>query len=193
MLARVACSTVSTHHREPNQVWSAASQISSQSPAAATRAHLPILEPTRRAVSLHAILAATAIAPAANPPPDRAANTPPPSAAAGQRRQFPSRPLPFPKPAWSETAGCPNRGTHTQIPAAHESPAAPPDRSPHTLESSSPFFFGVRRHSLRFCGVRQAAGGSIHLSLPLQLLVIPNQRLLLVRDLLFLLCPITDY
>src|SRR6266481_5181822 len=132
-----ACSTASTHHPEPNPIASAASRISLRSPAAAKHAHLPAREPTHPAASLRAIPAATAISPTANPPPDRAADTPPPSTASGQRRQFPSRPLPFPKPAWSETAGCPNPETHTQIPAAHESPAAPPNRFPHTLESSS--------------------------------------------------------
>src|SRR5882672_4471900 len=116
-----ACSTASTHHPEPSPVASAASRISLRSPAAAKHAHLPILEPAHLAASLRAIPGATAISPAANPPPDRAANTLPPSAAVGQRRQFPSHPLPFPKPAWSETAGRPNPETHTRIPAAHES------------------------------------------------------------------------
>jgi len=104
-----ACSTASTRHREPSPIASAASRISLRSPAAAKHAHLPAREPAHLAASLHAIPAATAISLAANRHPDRAADTPPPSAAAGQRRQFPSRPLPFPKPAWSETAGCPIR------------------------------------------------------------------------------------
>src|SRR5258707_15765847 len=132
-----ACSTVSTHHPEPSPVASAASRISPQSPAAAKHAHLPAREPAHPAASLHAMPAAIPIFLVANRHRDRAANTPPPSAAAGQRRQFPSHPLPFPKPTWSETAGCPNSETHTRIPAAHGSPAAPLGRSPHTLESSS--------------------------------------------------------
>src|SRR6266404_881191 len=132
-----ACNTASTHHPEPTPIASAASRISVRSPAAATRAHIPNREPAHLAASPHAIPPATAIFLVANPPPGPAADTPLLSAAAGQRRQFPSRPLPFPKPAWSKTAGCPNPETHTRIPASHESPAAPPGRSPHTLESSS--------------------------------------------------------
>src|SRR6267142_4651233 len=110
-----ACSTASTHHPEPNPIASAASRISLRSPAAAKHAHLPILEPAHLAALPHAMPTAIAIFLVANRHRDRAANTPLPSTAAGQRRQFPSHPLPFPKPAWSETAGCPNLETYVQI------------------------------------------------------------------------------
>ena len=124
----VSCSMASTHRPAPSPTASAVCRMSFQSPAAAMRVHLPVRAPRHRAASPHVIPAATASVPAASLPLDRASNMPRRSVAAGKRPQFPSRPLPFPKPNSSKTAGSPNQEMDTQIPAAHESPLAPPSR-----------------------------------------------------------------